>query len=373
MPITRQENLRRVLSGQEPAWVPLALNFNQWFKHHKNFGTLPEELAGGDYLDAMKVLGCDIFSRNIDGGHRERDTVLQPERSATEESTGPRVTMRYRTPHGTIESIHQVQTALTTGHDEAYLVKDWQRDGNALRYLLEQREYSWDEAAFLETTRRVGSDGIVNVGCCHTPLKMLHITLGLEYTCMFMADEPKAAGEFCEWFWREKVRPELEILARHAAVESVILMDNVDTPFYPPAMAQLYWEPYVKDAADLMRSHGKHLFVHACGKLAALAPVFARCRVSGLEGISHPPLGDWPAGEAQRCHKDFVFMGGFSAHEQEQPSDDLVRDFYRQYLSTADKKRFIFSSSCQTSIGTKWARLKLVRDICRQWGGSSER
>jgi len=124
-----------------------------------------------------------------------------------------------------------------------------------------------------------------------------------------------------------------------------------------------------------MRNSGKHLFAHACGKLAALSPIFAQCGVSGLKGISHPSLGDWSAAQAQACHPNFIFIGGFSAREQQSLTDDQVCAFYHDHLSKADRRRFIFAASCQTSIHTPWGRIKLVRDLCRQWGGfpTSER
>ena len=183
-------------------------------------------------------------------------------------------------------------------------------------------------------------------------------------------DEPAAAAAVCDAYW-QKLRPVLERVAAHPAVASAILMDNVDTPFYPPNMLSDYWAPYVKDAAAIMRSHGKHLFVHACGKLAALSPAFAACGLSGLEGIAHPPLGDWTVDGARACHPDFIFVGGFSAREQELMTDDEVRSFYADYLPVADQRRLIFSASCQTSIRTSWARIKLVQAICHAWGGAA--
>jgi len=367
---SRRDNLRRTLAGESPAWVPFSPNFKQWFDHHQTFGSLPPELRGcKSYLQAMKALDCDIFSRNIDGGCRVRDVQLPPHVEQTEGATGPRVVTTYQTPHGDLRMVHQKQTKLSTEYEEEYLVKDWEKDGDAFRSLLEQREYSWDEAAFCETHRLVGDDGIVNVACAYTPLKMLHHNFGLEYTCCFVIDHPEAAKEICEVYWQAKVRPLLDRLARHPLVESVILMDNVDTPFYSPGLAAEYWTPYVKEAAEVLHSQGKYLFVHACGKLAGLAPVFAACGVDGLEGISHPPLGDWPAPQAQACNESFIFVGGFSAQEQQLLDDDGVRDFYRRYLPGISKRRCIFSSSCQTAIGTSWERIKLVRDICREWGG----
>lgn len=372
---TRRQNMRAVLSGQMPAWVPFAINFEQWFRHHKRFGTLPDELRHCDtYIDAQKALGCDIFSRNLDGGYRGIDTRIAPQITRTPADTGDRTITEYHTPRGTLRSVEQEQAAISTSHQEEYFVKDWDTDGEAFECFLDQREYRWDTNAFIKTDRQVGDWGLVNVPFACTPLKFLHWHFGLEYTCLFINDYPDVAKRICNIYWK-KIRPCLLELADHPRVESVCLMDNVDTPFYPPGIAREYWAPYVKDAAGLMHDGGKHLFVHACGKLAALNPIFAECNVSGLEGISHPFLGDWSAAQAQACHPNFIFIGGFSVREQQVLSDDEVRAFYHDYLSQADKRRFIFASSCQTSIHTTWDRIKLVRDICREWGGrpASER
>ncbi len=370
MNLTRKENLRRVLRGEPPAWVPFAINFEQWFTHHQKFGLLPPALRGcADYINAQKILGCDIFSRNLNGGFVERNPRLAPRVTTTETPLGQRSVTEYDTPQGTLRTVYQGQAALTTGHVEECLVKDWARDGAAFRIMLEQREYDWNEDVFQATRQRVGDDGIINVSCGCTPLKFLHWSFGLDHACLFIMDYPEVARELCDLYWA-KLRPVLDRLAKHPDVESVILQDNVDTPFYPPSLAAVYWAPYVREATELMRRHGKHLFVHACGRLAGLSSLFAETRVSGLEGVTHPPLGDWTASAAQQCHPSFIFVGGFSAREQEQADDGAVREFYQDNLGRASKERFIFASSCQTSIFTNWERLLLVRDICRDWGGS---
>jgi hypothetical protein len=367
--LTRRENLRLALSGQTPQWVPCSLNFKQWFDHKVQTGSLPAKLRGvTDYIEAMRRLDCDIFTRNVNAGVNMVDRTTPMQRDRQKNAMGIRTALRYDTPHGPLHAVIQQQADLATDHQEEHFVKDWSRDGAAFMHVLDQIAYEFDEAHYESLNRRVGDDGIVNVPCGTTPLKFLHIMFGLEYASMFMMDEPDAADEVCRRYW-SKLWPVYERLARAPHVESAILMDNVDTPFYPPVLAQRYWTPYVKQAADLMASHNKHLFVHACGKLAGLSGEFAAAKVTGLEGISHPPLGDWPAHEAQKCHNRFVFIGGFSAHEQREPDDRKVRDFYRGYLGAAGKSRFIFSSSCQTAIQTTWERLELVRDICREWGG----
>jgi hypothetical protein len=368
--MTQQENLRKTLRGETPAWIPFAPNFWQWFTHHQAMKTLPAELRDcKDYIDAMKVLGCDIFSRNISSGFRECNRKLTPQVTLSEEPIGQRKIVEYNTPYGTLRIIDQHQRALTTSHQEEYFVKDWAKDGDACNYLLDQLEYEWDEETCMNVIDKIGDDGIYNMPLAWSPLKMLHNLCGLEYTCYLVMDYPDVAKKLCDDYW-QKLQPIFERVAKHPRVESVILMDNVDTPFYPPALLEEYWTPYLKKVTTLLHQHGKYLFVHGCGKLAKLAPQFVEAQITGIEGVAHPYLGDWCVREAQACHSRYIFMGGFSAQEQEEPDENIVRAFYRDYLATARKERFIFSSSCQTSIGTPWERIKLVRDICREWGGS---
>lgn len=370
-PITRQENLRRVLRGDEPAWIPFAPNFYQWYCHHRAQGSLPAELRPcRDYIDAMQVLGCDIFSRNLESGFawHERGPATS-ERVSTENALGTRIERIITTPHGSLSEISQEQRAISTGHQESYLVKDWARDGKAFRVWFDGLEPTWDERPFLENTRRIGDDGLVNLSFFQSPLKFLHNHFGLDYSCYFCADFPDEAKAICDELWARQ-RPLLVALAEHPQVASVILQDNVDTPFYPPRMVARYWAPYLADAVSILRPRGKHLFVHACGKLRGLARIFAEVGVTGLEGVSHAPLGDWSPAEATACHDRFVYVGGWSGHEQTMADEGAFRDHYARFLAAMPRRRTIFSSSCNTAIETPWERILLVRDLVRQWGGS---
>jgi len=368
--MTKKENLRAVLNGEKGNWVPCGINFYQWFECHKARGTLPQELQGKTYIEAMKMLDCDLFSRNIDGGFRVRNTAIEPRVIVTEQPLGKMTVTEFDTPYGTLRQIDQVQDDQYSGHVEEYPVKDWATDGKAAMYLLEQREIVWDEAVFTETYEAFGDDGIVNVPFGDTPLKRLHWEFGLVNTCYFLMDEPDAAQAYCDTHW-QKLWPNFLRIADDPRVESVILMDNVDTPFYPPEFARKYWAPYVRQLAELMSSRGKFTWVHACGKLAGLQDVFAETGLTGLEGVAHAPLGDFPPERAKKTHARFIFNGGFSATEQRMKSDDEVRAFYRDYFQRAGRERFIFGSACNTAINTPWERIKLARDLCREWGGAS--
>lgn len=367
---TKRDNLRQVLKGEPPEWVPFALNCAQWYRHHCDHGTVPDELSTcTDYIDVLKALDADIFTRNVDAGVRTDHEDVEPLIEQSQGSQGPRTTTRWRTPHGELRQVHETQTKLSTGYMVEDLVKDWERDGEAYLWLLERLRFTWDADQFDAIDRKIDDDGLVLVPVGHTPLKHLHVDFGLDNACLFMLDHPEAAQKVCDLFW-QRLWPVLEVLAAAPRVEAVCLMDNVDAPFYPPDLARQYWAPYVRQAVDLFESRGKRVFVHACGQLRALIEVFRESGVHGLEGMAHPPLGDFTPADARRVHERFIYNGGFTAHEQVNKSDDELRRFYDDLFNELDGwPRFIFGAACQTSINTPWQRIKFVRDLCREHGG----
>ncbi len=49
-----------------PDRVPFAPNIWQWFEYQRRHGLLPEELKECEsHLDVMRVLGVDVFARNL--------------------------------------------------------------------------------------------------------------------------------------------------------------------------------------------------------------------------------------------------------------------------------------------------------------------
>lgn len=368
--LTRRQNLLNVLHGQKPAWTPCSINIWQWYAHHKNFGTLPGELAQtADQIDAMRVLGCDIFTRNAGGGtSRQREGVEVIKRQEPG-SQGPRRIELVRTPHGELRAVAEDQAAMTSSYVVEDLVKDWSRDGKAYTWILERESYPWDEEAYAKLDQRIGDDGIAMAPVGQTPLKKLHIDFGLDYGSMFVMEEPEAAKACCDLYW-SRLWPTLVKVAQSPLVHAACLMDNFDTPFYPPSLCELYWTPYVRQAAELFAANGKLLFVHACGKLKLSKPTFREAHIHGLEGMAHPPLGDFSPADAKDMPDYFIYNGGFTAQEQVIKSDEQVRSFYRSFFDElGDFPRLIFGAACQTAINTPWDRIQMVVELCRQYGG----
>ena len=61
-----QTGVEQVLARRDPGRFVYAPNYWQWYAHHRNHGTLPDELCdAGSQLGMIQALGLDVFSRNV--------------------------------------------------------------------------------------------------------------------------------------------------------------------------------------------------------------------------------------------------------------------------------------------------------------------
>lgn len=369
--MTKRENLLRLLCGQRPAWLPCSLNVGQWFLHHRNFGSLPAELTdAADSIEVMRRLGCDLFIRNPSGVVDRLEgaawvTVVETG------ALGPCTTDTLPTPHGSLSRRTETQTQYTASYAVEDLVKDWEQDGRAYRWMLERLTFRWDQGIYEQTLRHIGDEGVVMASLPHTPLKRLHIDFGLDGACLFILDHPEEAQEVCDLYW-SRLWPVIRELAVDPRVDVVCFgADNVDAPFYPPGkIIDRYWVRYLREATGLFHAHGKRVLVHACGKLHRLIPAFIAAGLDGLDGMAHAPFGDWTVADAYAMPKGFIYDGGFSAREQVLMTDDEVKRFYAEFLpQLRGLDSFVFAAACQTAITTKWERIQLVAALCREFGG----
>jgi hypothetical protein len=367
---TRRENLLTLLRGGRPQWTPCTINLSQWFDHHQTFHSLPDELKNAqNHLEALRHLGCDIFSRNLDGGWRAEYQGVEQEHRTEPGQEGPTHIRIVHTPFGDLRHIQASQSKQSTSYAVEDLVKNWEQDGDAILWMTQRLRCHWDAQTFEAIDDRIGDDGLVLLPVTGTPMKMVHQTFGLDGACLFLMDHPQAAKKLCDLYWQACL-PALEQIAAHPRVAAICLMDNVDTPFYPPSLCADFWTPYVRQAVRIMRPKGKRVFAHACGHLHGLLDVIREAQIDGLEGMPHPPLGDFTIADAQALPDHFLYNGGFSAREQVLMNDDEVDAHYQHFFAQMEGfDRFIFAAACQTTVTTSWDRIQRVVALCRRYRG----
>ena len=202
-----------MLERRRPARFVYAPNYWQWFSHHQQHDTLPPELAGcRTQLDLIRCLGLDVLSRNVYCDQRRcwfgglAEAVYDGiEVTATERSEGRDLVLErtFHTPAGDLHERQRYTFGQSTLVQEKFLIDDYARQFEALEKFLDARRWPFPER-YQAAQQQVGSQGLVMAGELHSPLKMLHFTMGPEKTTYLLVDMPGRAAE---------------LLARHEAAQ----------------------------------------------------------------------------------------------------------------------------------------------------------
>jgi len=371
-----------VLNRDDPGRFVYAPNYWQWFTHHRNHGTLPEELNScPDQLGCIRRLGLDVFSRNIYsdpeeywfGGlsDKEFDNV-EVERFREESGRDRITTVRYTTPSGSLEERFRYIHSESTLVQETFLVDDPDSQLNVLEDLLSRVSRRFLPDRYRAEQERTGADGIVVAGDFHSPLKMLHLLLGPVETTFLLTDDEERARRLMAFHEEDQLNLLRQML--EAGVPAVMSMDNLDTMFHPPRYVEEYSASFYEKASSLCHEYGSNFFIHACGQQKANLKLISSLGVDGLEGVAYPPLGDVELEEALEMTGDrFIISGGISAMETGGLKDrDSVFEYVEDLLTRLKpyRNRFILSASCNTSIDASWETLVHFRDAWLEYGCS---
>jgi len=386
--VTGRERILAAFQGGALDTVPFAPNIYYWFYNHQVRGTLPEEIAGAEHpFDVLRYLGADILARwdtqyatkevysagefrDAFGGASRFDRPVTTAFNIYPPHTNARL-RKFVTPHGTLTHTWTLSEEAGADFESEFWWKDWS-DYRAIRFLLESREYVFDAAEFRSWKNRVGGDGVMMVHLTQSPLKTFHWLAGPENASLFLIDHPGEMKELAQ-IHEEKALALLREIVDEPECEVFMSLDNLDSAFYPPYFYEDYCHSFYSRAAGIIHGRGKHLCVHACGHQKALLPLVGRSRVDCLEGVTPPPMGDVELKDVRDAtgYEDFVVNGGMDASRMEADRDAeeflhrYTRDLFR---SMGGRRRFIYASSCATSILTPWENLLYVRDAAREYG-----
>ena len=386
--MTGRERILAAFRGEPVDRVPFAPNICQWFYYHLINHSLPAEVAGAEHpFDILRHLGADILAR-WDTQWATKAVYTAGEYS--EEYAGhsgwdkamvtafniypPHTTERRRTfvtPYGTLSQIWTFTPEAGADFESKYWWTEWE-EYEAIRFMLESKEYVFDAAEFQRWVDRVGDDGVVMMKITESPLKRLHWLAGPQNATKFIIDHPAEMKSLAK-IHEEKALKMLERVVDHPEVEIFISNDNLDSMFYPPYYYQKYCRAFFARAAEIIHSRNKFLMVHACGRNKVLLPLVGEAKIDALEGVTPPPMGDVQLGEVRKLtgYKNFTVNGGMSATQQEiaQDAEAKIHAYTRRlFESMGDKRHFIFASSCNTSPLTPWENLLYFRDAALAYG-----
>lgn len=383
--MTGKDRILATLAGERADRVPFVPNIWQWYYVNEFGGALPQAISHCRHpVEALRVLGADIFSKfeGKIGVETYRDCEYTAE-SAGDDLGRAALWSSFThfegrslkhvcvsTPRGVLTHTWEYQRETGAPFERAHWWKDWS-EYSAIRFWMEHTDRQPDLALLSENLRFIGDDGTVLLQLYETPLKKFHWLAGQEQATYFIVDHPQEMRELA----RIHERKSLEYLEQVVDLPDVYVYevaDNVDTPFYPPRLFREFCLPLLKQQADIIHARGKYLFLHACGRLRTLAPLFLEAGVDCLEGQAPPPMGDWYLHEARAVSDRFIVCGGMAAPEQELRGPDAasqIDTFVRDtFALLGDKRRFLFGSSCNTSPLTPYENLVAFRDAAWRYG-----
>ena len=384
--MTGKERILMTLAGEMPDRVPFVPNIWQWFYVNQERGTLPAVLAQAkNPVEALRVLGADVMSKFDGQALKEENHTCRLTVSYTDDASGakPSWTSFARfdggnirkeqlvTPHGSLTHTWQYEPQTGAPFESEHWWKDFDQDYAAIRAWMGDSDWRLDREALRQGLANVGEDGIILFQLLPTPLKKFHWLAGQEQATMFISDHPEEMSELAR-IYVQKALAALEEVVDLPGVSVFEVPDNLDSLFYSPALFREFCLPMLRQMARMIHAREKYLFIHACGRLKALAPLFLEAELDCVEGQAHPPLGDWRLDEARALGNRLIVCGGMTAQEQEwtgadarQRIDDHVRHIFG---SLGDRRRFLFASGCNTSPNTPYENLMHFRDAAQRHG-----
>jgi len=386
--MTGRERIIAAFRGEPVDRVPFAPNIYQWFYYHYRNGTLPLDVAGAEHpFEVLRFLGADILAR---WDTQWATRVVYNEGTYSEEYVGdtdwdrPMVTAfniypphtterrrRFETPYGTLTQVWTFTPESGADFESTYWWTRWD-EYEAIRFMLESKDYVFDADEFHRWVARAGDDGLVMLNLTESPLKTLHWLAGPQNATMFIIDHPEEMKALAK-IHEKKVLAMLESVADNADADIFISTDNLDAMFYPPYFYKDYCHDFFAKAAEIIHSRDKFLMVHACGRNRVLLPLVGQAQIDALEGVTPPPMGDVQLDEVRELtgYDNFTVNGGMSVTHQEitQEAETKIHDYTRTlFEAMGDKHHFIFASSCNTSPLTPWENLLHFRNAALEYG-----
>ena len=366
--------IERILLNQNTDRIVYAPNYWQWFSHHQNHGTLPDEIKHCEsQLDLINYLGLDVFSRNIYCNQSEYwfGGLCEESFEGIEVSTAVRFENRdkitdkeYRLKSGTLtEQLRYVFNESTVVQTK-FLITDYAAQVGLLEEFVAARKWTFNQQHFESVQQKVGDQGIVVAGEFYSPLKMLHLVMNPVQSVYFLMDQPDLAKTILDYHEMAQLNLVKQCVSK--GVKAIMAMDNLDTMFHSPDYVQDYSASFYAKASAICHDNGAKFFIHACGNQKENLPLIASYGVDGLEGVAFPPFGNVELDEAMRLTPGhFIITGGISAMEtRDLKSKEAVFAYVKELFERMKpyKNRFMFSASCNTPIDTKWETIKHFRD-----------
>ena len=278
-------------------WPLFLPDLTLWYEWHDEHGTLPAPWAGCSLPAICRDLGVPAWAPWKPWKVKLPGVEVRDERGAEER------VLSWVTARGTLTS------RWTLGPDG-----DWWRseypvkasaDLEAACLVAEARTYTLREGV------QPDDDGLIHA--VELPMRpwsdLFHSFLGWSEGLLLFMEEEDRLRVIVQTLEEKLADLERELAA--LAPDAVLLPDNLDGQFIPPAAFEQHLAPSYARAASTFRASGTAIVVHAGGPASRLLAGLAAAGVDCVEGICGPPQGDTPLADARKAAgKGMTLWGG---------------------------------------------------------------
>ena len=316
-----RSEVRDLLNGRPGATVPWFGDLSYFYDSLERRGELEAKHRGPEgekrfYAD----FGVGIYLYTPDAFTISYTEAVR----YTEIRTPDRITMRYDTPAGSIESVQDYVPGMYCFAYTKHFVETIE-DVRVMRAVFESSRYGENYGEYLSRDRLWGEDGIgfaMAVASMAPLQKMLSRWAGVETTVALCEDHPEEIAETFSTI--EESQDELvEVLAGSPA-EVVILPENLASQVVGERYFRKFDMPYYTRIVRRLHAAGKKVAIHIDGGLKPCLGLLGEC------GFRHRRRGD-PV--AVRRHR-----GGGPAHSSGTRHHNLGRSAGRAFLAQLQRR-----------------------------------
>ena len=291
-----------IFRGEDPGGVLWQPRLDYWYAVNKQRGTLPEVLRDTD--DIREVYDyCHASIRYFGNGLRVRYRNVQVTEHMEDEK---RLRRTWETPIGALTEVLHYDEWNLSRHNTEYVVKT-PEDFRILEYILQDQEWTWDQAAYERDMAQFGDYGAPQFYFPRSPVQALFIEhMGLQAAIYMMHDYPEIVAHYVG-VSTERDDALYAVLCQ-CPVEILNLGENIDSYMDPPPIWCKHLVPYYRKRIEQLHAAGKFVHIHLDGSMRPLLPHLRDCPWDGIEALTPLPQGDITLEEMKAAVGDAIVV-----------------------------------------------------------------
>ena len=312
MSMTLKEMNLRVFRGEPLPHVFFQPRFEPWFDWHRQFNSLPPQLAGMSLREVYDWIGASMRTVHYYTGQPDPiAATFSTEVQIGEERAGDLLKRRFDTPYGPLFEVHKF-TVDRTWRCVEFLAKKAE-DLPALRWLLARRIIRFDPQAFEVGAAFIGDRGVPQFWVPKSPyLALAQQWMRYQDFVYALADQRQEVEEIMAVI-DASYDPLYEQLAASGRLQILNFGENIAMAYLSRRYFERYLIPWYEKRCGQLRQAGIWTHVHIDGYFGPLLPYLADLPFDGLEALTPKPQGDVTLEAIKEHIGDKVLLDGIPA------------------------------------------------------------